>query len=468
MAERVFLIHGWSVINTNTYQSLHVKLQNHGYDVENIFLGRYISLDDRVEIRDLSEALHRALDLKLEGNWTSPFHLITHSTGGLIFRHWVIHHYKGDFISDKPLKNAILLAAPHFGSRLAHHGHSMIAQVFKGGETGQQVLNALELGSEVIWDLALDWLDYDNILAKGINIYNLIGDKVDNSISDKIKRKIFPAAYEPGSDMVVRNSSANLNFLYGKLNVDNRTVDAVSEIGGIAYGVFKEFTHSGDRTGIMNSIKKRTLRSNHRALDMILKCLSVDQENSIDNSGQESTYNLVSQELSVITKEARTRYNKTNYNSFSQIVFKIIDTEGYPVNDYVVKLGYYKTEKEKRASNTVSHVHKNKRSPNFFTVYFNHQELSLNYDYYLELDFSSGTNLVSYQPDPLEIKFSGNGISSFVKEDRTTLIEIKIQRVSIDKEEKNKLFVFESADDPRLHIGWDREGSIKSKRGKTK
>ena len=42
MAQRVFLVHGWSVQETTTYQTLHFKLAPYGnFKLGNVYLGRY-------------------------------------------------------------------------------------------------------------------------------------------------------------------------------------------------------------------------------------------------------------------------------------------------------------------------------------------------------------------------------------------------------------------------------------------
>ena len=128
MKERVFLIHGWSVSETTTYQALHKKLGENGFDLREIYLGRYVSLENEVEIRDIARALHHALQDQLKKDWSTPFHIVTHSTGALIAKQWIVRHYTGNFASRKPLRNIVFLAGPHFGSRLAHHGRSMLAQ----------------------------------------------------------------------------------------------------------------------------------------------------------------------------------------------------------------------------------------------------------------------------------------------------------------------------------------------------
>ena len=49
------LVHGWSVSETTTYQALHKQLARQGFDLQEIFLGRYVSLDNEVEIREMLE-----------------------------------------------------------------------------------------------------------------------------------------------------------------------------------------------------------------------------------------------------------------------------------------------------------------------------------------------------------------------------------------------------------------------------
>lgn len=89
MSAKVFFIHGWSVRTTQTYQALHLKLAEQGFEMKNIYLGRYVSLENEVEIRDISKAMHRALSEELGGDWSQPFHMITHSTGALMVKHWI-------------------------------------------------------------------------------------------------------------------------------------------------------------------------------------------------------------------------------------------------------------------------------------------------------------------------------------------------------------------------------------------
>ena len=233
MAERVFLVHGWSVKDTTTYQALHLQLAANGFQLQEIYLGRYVSLEDEVEIRDIAKALHNALAEELNGDWSQPFHIITHSTGALVTRDWITHYYTGNFSRHKPLKNVVFLAGPHFGSRLAHHGRSMLSHAIYFGATGKKILNGLELGSAFAWKLAEAWLDKSNWQGKGIRFFNLIGDRVENEIFKKV---IFPAGFEEGSDMVVRAAAGNLNFKIFRINAAQNQVSEVGRVEDIPFG----------------------------------------------------------------------------------------------------------------------------------------------------------------------------------------------------------------------------------------
>ena len=110
--ERVFLIHGWSVRSTTTYQALHLKLAEAGFDLTEVYLGRYVSLDNDIEVRDISRALHNELVRRMgPPPWTGRFHMITHSTGALVVKDWILDHYVGKVCDNKPLRNVVFMAA---------------------------------------------------------------------------------------------------------------------------------------------------------------------------------------------------------------------------------------------------------------------------------------------------------------------------------------------------------------------
>lgn len=444
MRDKVFLVHGWSVTETTTYQALHLKLAEHGYELHDIYLGRYVSLDDHVEVKDLSAAMHKALCEHLgDVSWDEPFHIITHSTGALVTKEWVVKHYRDTYSNHQPLKNIVFLAGPHFGSRLAHHGRAMIAQIVHLGDTGKKILNALELGSRFSWENNSSWMNPTNWKDKGIRPFNLIGDRIERNL---FKSKIFPAAYEKGSDMVVRNAAANLNCRRYKIDAAANTLELINEISGVPFASFSEFVHSGKNHGIMNSIKKRTDPGDAKgeSLKTILACLAVKTN---------ADYDRVRNECSQITTRTR-----TSKKAFAQLDFWFHDQTGSPIEDYLFTLGAIVGGKRK-PSKTVAHIHKNKINGSHLTVFVDLKEFEPQYTYFMKFDAKSETDLVTYEPDPYEITIDGAELQKLISPDQTTQIEVVLTR-----EQSRNLFVFHTGDDPKLHVKWNRDGEIKKKR----
>ncbi len=441
MREKVFLVHGWSVTETTTYQALHEQLARNGFDLKEVYLGRYVSLDDHVEVRDLARAMHLALrtpECLGRGQWKTPFHIITHSTGALVVRQWIVRHYKGKRCAAKPLKNVVFLAGPHFGSRLAHHGRSMLAHAAYWGDTGNRVLEALELGSGFSWQTTEDWMNPAHWKQKGIRPYCLIGDKVKTSF---FKRKIFPAGAEEGSDMVVRVPAGNANVRRYELNLVMGRERLVGQIGGIPFAALDEFTHSGPDYGIMNSIKRDTRVSAHRGLKLILRCLGV---------GSAAGYVKVRK-----TFESVTRKTRKERQGFAQLDFRFRDQDGKPVDDYSFVMGAI-VDGRKKLSKTIAHIHKNKVDPSHLTAFVNMKHFEKQYAYFFSLTADTDTDLVEYAAPRHDPEFSGKALTQAICADRTTQIDVILHRVT-----RPQLFVFHRGDDPALHVKWDRLGNVR-------
>lgn len=439
--QKVFLVHGWSVRTTQTYQALHLKLADYGFQLQNIYLGRYVSIENEIEINDISKALHNALDKELNGDWSQQFHLITHSTGGLVVKYWMLHLYKGKFSEHQALQNIVHLASPHFGSRLAHYGRSMLGQVMELGDSGKNILAALELGSEFSWETNEMLFDKKNWLDKGIRVFNLIGDRVKK---DRFKARVFSAAYEDGSDMVVRVAAGNSNFKRFLLDGRDGKFTLVDEVKGVAFGALWENTHSNADYGILNNIKKKSTTESHLNLKLILDCLKVKDEQS---------YNKVASQLSEQTKATRLKRQ-----GYAQLDFRFRDEDGRVVDDYGFTLGAM-LNNQRRSSKTVAHTHKNMVTPNHFTVFINLKELEPHLTYFIDINSDSGSELFSYSPDPLVVTADPHDITNIINEDQTTQIDVILSR----NPSKN-LFVFHKGDDKNLHVTWDRKGEIRRKR----
>src|SRR5262245_11518829 len=146
----VILIHGYNVTSTKTYGVLPQRLSSAGHNVKDVFLSKYVTLDDDISLPDLERASEAALrDLYGARYGKTKFACITHSTGALVARSWIDTYY-GQSITKLPMSHLIMLAPPTHGSRLAELGKSRLSRLRSlfGIEPGLKVLDALELGSK--------------------------------------------------------------------------------------------------------------------------------------------------------------------------------------------------------------------------------------------------------------------------------------------------------------------------------
>jgi triacylglycerol esterase/lipase EstA (alpha/beta hydrolase family) len=166
----VVLVHGWSVRSTETYGQLPDRLESeaktHGLDIDiqQIWLGRYVSFRDEVRIEDISRAFEAAIRKELGPKLGKGrrFVAITHSTGGPVVRDWWNRLYaETGQLAECPLSHLIMLAPANFGSALAQLGKGVVGRLsswFQGVEPGQGVLDWLELGSPESLALNQKWI----------------------------------------------------------------------------------------------------------------------------------------------------------------------------------------------------------------------------------------------------------------------------------------------------------------------
>ncbi|MEX2541673.1 MAG: hypothetical protein WD314_07685 [Trueperaceae bacterium] len=156
-ARPLVLIHGYSA-SGSSFDSWKQVLAEQGYGPDQLHVCTYKTLTNEVSIKDIAEALDRALRIQtgLDGN--EEFDAIVHSTGMLVVRAWLASHAR----RRSRLKHLIGLAPATFGSPLAHKGRGWLGAIFRGNrelgpdflEAGDLVLDGLELGSRFTWDLA--------------------------------------------------------------------------------------------------------------------------------------------------------------------------------------------------------------------------------------------------------------------------------------------------------------------------
>jgi cell division protein ZapA (FtsZ GTPase activity inhibitor) len=341
----VIFVHGWNVTNTNTYGALPQWLESQSKDgvldiqVGNIYLGRYISFDDTVTIDDIARAFDQAIRDEIADKLHDGerFACITHSTGGPIVRKWMDLYFKSN-LAKCPLSHLIMLAPANHGSALAQLGKSRLSRIksfFEGIEPGKCVLDWLELGSDMSWQLNESWLDYD-CPANGIYPFVLTGQKIDRQLYDALNSY----TGEAGSDGVVRVAAANMNYSLLKLhqegtNGENLVVSKMTRSRPMALGVLPECSHSGKKMGIIRSITMDNAATHPTAI-WVLRCLQVNNN---------SSYNTLANELDKLTEETqknertdvvKTILHKREYitNRYSMIIFRLIDDRGNHLDDY--------------------------------------------------------------------------------------------------------------------------------------
>lgn len=472
----VVFVHGWSVTNTNTYGGLPVRLQKEAslrginIQVEEIYLGRYISFHDEVRVKDISRAFRTAVEDELSDiiKDGTRFVCITHSTGGPVIRDWWHRYYKEDQQSGIcPMSHLVMLAPANYGSALAQLGKGRLSRLkswAEGIEPGQGVLDWLELGSKESWELNMEWISGSDtqIGPDGIFPFVLTGQYIDRKFYDNLNSY----TGEIGSDGVVRVAAANLCGRYIKLEqeapklkmrkdekvyvADKLEHKEFKEAPNTALRVISGTSHSGDKMGIMRSVNEEQGRKKGReVVDGILSCIRIktkDQYAKLCDQFIKATNKI--QEDERLEVETHFLKSKTYFfhDRFSMVIFRVYDEEDLPVTDFDLIL----TAGPKADPNLL---------PSGFFV--DRQRNSLNPEtiiYFLNYDVMTGAKAVKdkkgktvrkkiegaemlglkivARPEsgfvhylPCEIKASRELLETALHPNSTTLIDIRLRRV---------------------------------------
>jgi len=333
---KLVFVHGWSVTSTETYGELPEVLkreapQELNIEIENIYLGEYISFHDEVTLEDIARAFERA---RKEKFGDEKFVCITHSTGGPVVRLWIDLFFVNS-LEASPISHLIMLAPANHGSSLAILGKGKLSRIkawVQGMEPGDGVLQWLQLGSNEQWQLNLSWLNYE-FNENTFFPFVLSGEKIDNHFYDFLNSYLV----EKGSDGVVRLTGANLNYQTIKLIQDCSATEMDAIVDGTsikafpllldehiknskecAFEVIQNASHAGDTYGIMASVKKK--RKVKPVVSSILEALHV-------NTTQE--YISITSSMREKTKIAQVKKHK-----YIMFVFHIKDNYGNNIHDY--------------------------------------------------------------------------------------------------------------------------------------
>ncbi|WP_068334644.1 esterase/lipase family protein [Photobacterium jeanii] len=447
----VIFVHGWSVTDTNTYgllpEAIAKQASNYGLniDIKHIWLGRYISFNDTVNMTDIIRAFDQALrDQIPAGDHIAEFSCITHSTGGPVVREWLNHYYGSHNLAQSPLRHLVMLAPANHGSPLAALGKQRVGRIkawFDGVEPGQLILDWLSLGSQQQIDLAKAYLDYQPA-SNRFYPFVLTGQSIDKKFYDFVNNYLT----EPGSDGVVRVSGANMNFSMVKF-VESEETDTVSHMSEnlavsllkpvngfnrpepVPIGVVPNASHSGKSKGIMRSIA--SANSKKVQLAEILKCLQVT---SPDDYQQRQLA------LSALTQQTQKRSHR-----YINLVFIVKDDQGVPITDYdLVLLGGPNREPDKLSKGFFIDRQKNAANPNHLVYY-------IDYDVIIKSKLT-GFRIIA-RPDqgfsfyhPVEFRDETAEIDALLKPNETLYIEVVIHR-RVDQ----AVFLFDEASNPQMH-----------------
>ncbi|TDR76113.1 esterase/lipase family protein [Photobacterium lutimaris] len=452
----VIFVHGWSVTDTNTYgllpEAIAKQASHYGLDVDikHVWLGRYISFDDTVNMTDIIRAFDQALhDLIPTGDDIAAFSCITHSTGGPVVREWLDRYYGSDNLDQSPLRHLIMLAPANHGSPLAALGKQRVGRIkawFDGIEPGQLILDWLSLGSQQQIDLSSAYLHYKPAV-NGFYPFVLTGQSIDKKFYDFVNSYLA----ESGSDGVVRVSGANMNFsmvrfvesgtadtvahMSDELNVSLlKLVDGVKRPETVPLGVIPNASHSGKQKGIMRSVVSAT--STKPQLAEILKCLQVDSE---------ADYQIRQQALATLTQQTQQRSHR-----YMNLVFIVKDDQGEPVTDYdLVLLGGQDRDPNKLSKGFFVDRQKNAASPNHLVYYIDHDVISKSQLTGFRVIARPNQGFTYYHA--VEYRVETADIDAFLKPNETLYLEVVLHR-RVDQ----AVFLFDEASEPQMH----KEGKL--------
>ncbi len=464
-------VHGWSVTHTDTYGSLperlHKEAEASGLElqIKDIFLGRYISFHDEVQLRDISHAFAAAVNEQLRPLLTQGqrFICITHSTGGPVIRDWWHYYYQQQAHSSCPMSHLIMLAPANYGSALAQLGKGRLSRMkfwFGGVEPGQGVLDWLELGSQQAWQLNNAWLNVDEklISAKGIFPFVLTGQSINRALYDNLNSY----TGESGSDGVVRVAAANLNSRCIKLIqqkprkkgrqwlAPELEFSELTQAPQTALRVLTGKSHSGKKMGIMRSVtKKMNDKKSQELISAILDCLKVSsktQYKALVKHFSLATQTVQEQEKVEVDSHFFLSDTYFFHDRYAMVIFNIHDQQGYAISDFdLILTAGARSDPNHLPRGFFVDKQRNQKHPNTITYYFNYDVMKGTREIRSEegqilRQSTLGADMLGIKviPRPVEgfvhylpceISASRDLLDNVLQPNSTTMIDICLQRV---------------------------------------
>lgn len=431
MGRPVLLVHGYSD-SGESFRAWRDVLRADGHDVRVV---SYQTLTNEISLHDIAEGFERLLRTQAGLSDDEPFDAVVHSTGMLVLRCWLVSHTA----RRERLKHLVGLAPATFGSPLAHKGRSWLGAIFKGRkvlgpdflEAGDRVLDALELGSRVTWDLAgQDLLGREPCYGDTRTTpfaFVLIGNRGYRGLKGLVS--------PDGSDGTVRWAGAALNTRKFVLDLSTRPGARRANRTRVAPWSNPDlppyFVEGLDHTSILH-------RPNAQAIGLVKRALAV---------GSRADF-----EAWQAFARSETRHNADRIPPYQQFVVRVVDERGDPVPDYFLELRTLDGRRRLDAFDEDPHPYSSDRSLRCFHVALAKLgEVSRAEGFQLRLIAATGTPYVAYaghqdrdvvahsQPAdaggkwdaaiemPAEFRVRGEKVTLF-HPFTTTLIEIQLDR----------------------------------------
>lgn len=447
--------------------------------VRSLDLSRWISLSDGIGLDDISFAMDRAIKQMMPEVLDSGFHVLIHSTGALVVRHWLRYYSP----KPSPIANIVHLAGANFGSGLAHIGRGELARwarFIQGTGRGARVLRELEFGCPETLDLQCHFLQKGNQMREDYQVqeFCLIGSQ---TFAGALKQviNIIPIRYvkEDSSDNTVRTAASNLNVNY--LHVVPRPKALHSSAGAlrqqlkrrendetlnrddydyaelyladdhptVPFGILYETAHFGEDIGIVDGKKNRAA-----VIGAIKQALTTPYDESAYeararrfNAMTEATQQRVSK-----LKRKRFGWNKqAQYEAHAQLIFRLRDQHGEPVPHYDITFrsdapsrGKSKPERLERM---IEDKHSNQLTPGIVTFYLRVQQFNParrsqpwvnRLDSVADVDFE----VTAYEPAsddisylPLRMRLTQAELQQLIQAHRTTIVDIQLVRLPTER-----------------------------------
>lgn len=453
------IIHGYSDCS-KSFRFVKERLQEADIgEVDTILYTDYESREDNITFNDIIDGLNDELIrreiIDADGKKKTDLNIVVHSTGGLVIRHWIWRYYSHR-MEECPVKRLVMLAPANFGSPLAHRGKSFLGKLVKGRwkigdflEVGRNLLNGLELGSPYQWELAhRDLLNTDKLFydRHGIQLTILVGIEDYKGLRGWVNK--------PGTDGTVVIAGTALNAIKLKLDFSNPSEPHKWELldapDDFAFGVLENLDHG--------SIVDEFENPESEIAKIVKEALKVSSAQQFEK---------FKEKLTGITKKTYqvNENGESKTGKYQQFIIRAVDDHGAPVHDFTIEFYIYKIDKAQeriiqkpRLNNMeedfskkihrelIKEIHTNTTNTSFRRLLVNVSDIReileearktlgsvvLSMKIYvpriddgIRYNIKNLQNIVIYSSDETE-----NNQPSFFFENTTTLIELKVDRLT--------------------------------------